>query len=470
MKTLSKSIFITLIFCLSLSFTVSAWGVLDETRMQFLIDAYCYLYDDAEINALLTHRIAQEKGREGQRELFRSVVIMPALLVRDGAQSPSTRQVRVELFVDQLRTRIGEEGAILLPINLNENHWVGLVIRLDNQGRAVRIQYIDPRGVDLLIPSELAEGLELVYGNEITIERVVFLLQAADDRVSCGPLIVENLIRAVINSTIVGESEVATVGESEVATVGEAEVATVGEAEVATIDGLITDIRRNHMQLLGGEQLRLWQEAERVLEEEVAEQEGIGAQEGGPPVLVLSAEQARAIEKVRRVHWEQARAGEERAREARAREVRAREERTKEARARARARDKEQKERFKQAQREAQQRREERAAWRQQASAGAGAPPPARRAAPVVVVPSLPLPPEQSPWEFGATRNVFRGGRVVQVATPDDAVPPVRRPSRRGAAFLGRVVQRPRAAVRRVLRVLRTFLASLNPNYQVSGS
>ena len=151
-----------------------------------------YEYDDIDINNLLLLR-AQEVGLN-----LPITVLMPPL---DNMGNQIIEQLHEEGRRYQERVLAQEiepvARTILVPINLNNIHWVGLVIRLNERSQVLQIQYIDPLGdstFESSIPEEIRRSLSGVYGSGIRIENLMLLRQT--DGTSCGVLTVENLIRA----------------------------------------------------------------------------------------------------------------------------------------------------------------------------------------------------------------------------------------------------------------------------------
>src|SRR3990170_5787795 len=142
-----------------------------------------YEYEDQDIDALILLR-AQEVGLD----LSRTVLLAPL--------DNMTDQLEIQLMDELERNREIGARIILVPINLNNIHWVGLVVRLNEENQVVRIQYIDPRGESTSeegIPAEIKMALEVVYKRRMYIENLLLLRQT--DGTACGALTVENLLR-----------------------------------------------------------------------------------------------------------------------------------------------------------------------------------------------------------------------------------------------------------------------------------
>jgi hypothetical protein len=142
-----------------------------------------YEYEDQDINALLLLR-----AKEVALNLARTILIAP--LENTG------EQIKIQLNAELERNRDVGARTVLLPINSNNIHRIGLVIRLDEHNRVLQIQYIDPLGESTFeddIPIEIRTALMVVYGR-VDIESLLLLRQT--DRTACGVLTIENLIRA----------------------------------------------------------------------------------------------------------------------------------------------------------------------------------------------------------------------------------------------------------------------------------
>lgn len=151
-----------------------------------------YEYCDTDINALLLLR-AQEEGLDLDK-----TVLMPPL---DNMGDNISEQLYKERARYMEHVLTGETKpiarTILVPVNLNNIHWVGLVIRLDKDNQVSRIQYIDPLGDSTSedsIPEEIRGSLSIAYERKNYVENLLLLRQT--DKTSCGALTVENLIRA----------------------------------------------------------------------------------------------------------------------------------------------------------------------------------------------------------------------------------------------------------------------------------
>lgn len=152
-----------------------------------------YKYDEKDMNALLPLR-ALEAGLDLDK-----TILMPPLPNIENRIEEHLREEKAHYRKMVLKGEIEPiVRTILIPINLNKIHWVGLIIRLDEDSKALRIQYIDSLGSSIFndaIPNEIQKSLKKVYGAAVRIENLMFLRQT--DGMADGALTVENLIRAI---------------------------------------------------------------------------------------------------------------------------------------------------------------------------------------------------------------------------------------------------------------------------------
>lgn len=167
-----------------------------------------YEYDGVDINELLLLR-AQEAGLNLNGE----IILLPPL---SNAGNLLTEQLREEM----LRYEEGSaERTVLIPLNIDNIHWVALAVRFSQGNDVVSIQYIDPMGDSIFehdIPGEIRSALRAVYG-PIYIENLLLLRQT--DTTSCGALTVENLIRVAqgrLESVVVDEGMTMAIRENHI--------------------------------------------------------------------------------------------------------------------------------------------------------------------------------------------------------------------------------------------------------------
>ncbi|MBL4817863.1 MAG: hypothetical protein JKY15_01350 [Deltaproteobacteria bacterium] len=79
---------------------------------------------------------------------------------------------------------------LLLPINLANQHWIGLLVHIQ-QGQAATVEYFDTLTQRPQVPDWIQGVIRRVYGTETT---PASNLQQEDGN-ACGPLMIENLIQ-----------------------------------------------------------------------------------------------------------------------------------------------------------------------------------------------------------------------------------------------------------------------------------
>ncbi len=142
-------------------------------------------YNDNDVDSALRLRLEEENLTE-DRAVFSVVPI--------GGTSEGNQ---LRTFLDEEMSRHGElssDRTVLLPYNIGNQHWVGLVIRVQN--RNVSVEYYDSLTEQPQIPSWVVAELRAVYGNEVRVRAAANLLQI--DSHSCGPLMVENLVQRAL--------------------------------------------------------------------------------------------------------------------------------------------------------------------------------------------------------------------------------------------------------------------------------
>ena len=146
-----------------------------------------YKYKGTDVNIVL-----QLRAKEVKLDLDINI-LMPALV-------DATKQLEYRLRKEQQHYSssvknkiIPHNRNILIPINLTRiHHWVGIVIEFNKFNQAQRVIYLD--SLYSGIPIHIERVLQKVYGKDVRIENTHGLFQV--DSTSCGPLVVENLIRA----------------------------------------------------------------------------------------------------------------------------------------------------------------------------------------------------------------------------------------------------------------------------------
>lgn len=144
-----------------------------------------YQYEDNDIQAILSARLKQ-------------------FWVQN---FPFTKPVEVLAAVDnimgmQLESRLTQELRIhqsaricLIPCNLGNAHWVGILLEFNAAGQVSRAEYIDSLKSKTIIPETFKKQLQQVYPNAHFKIRE---LLRQDDYSSCGAYTIENLLVAAL--------------------------------------------------------------------------------------------------------------------------------------------------------------------------------------------------------------------------------------------------------------------------------
>lgn len=146
-----------------------------------------YEYEDQDINVLLPLR-AQEAGLD----LINTRFIAPLADNREQLQRHLTEE-RFRYRQELAAGRTPFARTVLVPVNLYNLHWVGMVIYFNEHDQAERIQYIDPLGNE--VPTNILAVLQDLYGRQVAVENLRGWQQT--DGMACGPLTVENMLLAV---------------------------------------------------------------------------------------------------------------------------------------------------------------------------------------------------------------------------------------------------------------------------------
>lgn len=111
------------------------------------------------------------------------------------------------MYIDQLSQRLGEirtgdaeVRTFLVPFNLGNYHWVGIIIRMLPLG-VVQYGYFDPLSGDRPIPGPVLNQIRDAFSDAASIEPQANLNRLTQtDGTSCGPITVQNLMLHVLNT------------------------------------------------------------------------------------------------------------------------------------------------------------------------------------------------------------------------------------------------------------------------------
>ncbi len=137
-------------------------------------------YTEDNINRLLRSRLLEDR-----------YVVMP-----------QTQFEHRDNLIDNIRYAVGQvviERTAVLPINLRNNHWVGLVIRRLGTG-VIQVIYVDPLGNDFVHEPNARRFIDELNHvvNELTGQNadiLVLRVQQQANCYDCGPFTVDNLVR-----------------------------------------------------------------------------------------------------------------------------------------------------------------------------------------------------------------------------------------------------------------------------------
>ncbi len=106
-------------------------------------------------------------------------------------------------LINNIQTALNNlQTAAVLPFNLNNNHWVGLVLRRDVNG-VIRAIYNDPMGNELTNENRnLLEYYLRMYNGHNPIEIIDLNLAQQTNGYDCGPITVNNLVRLALAENI----------------------------------------------------------------------------------------------------------------------------------------------------------------------------------------------------------------------------------------------------------------------------
>ncbi len=153
-----------------------------------------YQYEDYDVLTILNLRLQQEN--------LNDVSVIPPLSTLEGDQ------LQIQLQGEQNKSHATPNRTILIPYNLGNYHWVGIVIRVENN-HATEFTYYDSSLPDNEISEyylQLFDTLSKFYKVDIKGNVASGLKQR--DGTSCGPLTIENLINAALHHVINGFANV----------------------------------------------------------------------------------------------------------------------------------------------------------------------------------------------------------------------------------------------------------------------
>ncbi len=154
-----------------------------------------YQYEDNDIQAILSVRLQQLRIQNPQR-FNTPVEILAAVDNISGSQLEN--RLRQEANSHQ-GTR-----TLLIPCNLGNAHWVGMLLELNAEGQISRAECIDSLKTTSTIPETFQIQLKKVYPEAHFEPR---LLLEQDDYNSCGAYTIENLLMSTFNIKSVEETE-----------------------------------------------------------------------------------------------------------------------------------------------------------------------------------------------------------------------------------------------------------------------
>lgn len=149
-----------------------------------------YKYDSNDVTRILNLRLEQEQGNLSN--------VFPIAAIGDLDHA----QLRTQLEEESQRNGATLNRTILIPYNLGDSHWVGIVIRLA-ANQVPTINYYDSLGQN--INQQILEELKTIYRDTVNPVTATGLTQT--DMTSCGPLAIENLINDAGNHVIIENTD-----------------------------------------------------------------------------------------------------------------------------------------------------------------------------------------------------------------------------------------------------------------------
>lgn len=114
--------------------------------------------------------------------------------VLDSVDCTAERQLERRLQHEK-RSHEGKR-IILIPCNLGNSHWIGILIEFEADGQIRRAEYIDPVNGSDVIPDKLQEQFINVYVDDVLQVRK---MQTKNDPRNSAALTIDNLLKAIEN-------------------------------------------------------------------------------------------------------------------------------------------------------------------------------------------------------------------------------------------------------------------------------
>jgi len=143
-----------------------------------------YEYEDNDIQAILLSRLKQLYKQLPQNFSKKIHILAAVDDIIDG---------QLEQRLQQDKANNQGKRIILIPCNLGNSHWVGIIIEFDIGDQIIRSQYIDSLNGSTIIPKRLQTQFIKVHQNNVL--KTIDLLKQ-DDLTSCGAYTIENLLMA----------------------------------------------------------------------------------------------------------------------------------------------------------------------------------------------------------------------------------------------------------------------------------
>lgn len=143
-----------------------------------------YQYQDAELQSILSSRLLQAL------QLFSEKLLKPIYLLTS-VNMDLNDCLEHSLQKDQYSR--GGQRIIIIPCDLGDLHWVGILIEFTNDG-IKRAEYFDPAKQVNSVPIYLQQQFAKVYNNNVLQFKS---LLKSPNTVNCGVYLIENLVLAV---------------------------------------------------------------------------------------------------------------------------------------------------------------------------------------------------------------------------------------------------------------------------------